>query len=596
VCDAVDRVWWDTAMHMRRTLLAVAVAAMAAVAILALVAAPNGGAGHSMARVHWNGSSWFLTGASYPGINRACDVGCRGQGGFVEHKRTVDRAFKRMARHGVRVVRWYVLADDAWQVKRDATGMPTGLATTKMYPDLDVALNAARRYDLYLHLVLLGDVSQVPATWVTDPSQRDALADVLGLMFERYSDTRHVLTWEIADTPERAIDAGLLPLADMQALTERLAAEVHDRSRAKVTLTSSSLDRVGSWSRLGLDYLGAQSWSTQTGTACAHCTTAAAVRAATGAIEPIAITATDLPASGAHDRLERLRARGYAGALAWSLLPTEHPGNPGATPSLPLDAIWRFTYATSDAGPRNKPLNPCLGPKAGTFWCPNLKMSPPANLFAGKRHGDTVLFSRNSINSVGLGPASLYGTRSGEFTMRAAQVLHRRNGRPIRIQTGARLLFKAIPGQYRYWKWNGAATFELWQLDGAGNPVRLMRTGPKTVYCLRDLRRTHGHLKRSPKRYVYPACSQKLGQRRVTLGTSVGWSDIYPSTYHENWIDVGGLKGCFSYVHIADPDDVMYESNEDDNRSQVVVRLPFKGNAKGCPRAKRIPTVADASY
>ena len=50
----------------------------------------------------------------------------------------------------------------------------------------------------------------------------------------------------------------------------------------------------------------------------------------------------------------------------------------------------------------------------------------------------------------------------------------------------------------------------------------------------------------SPRRLVYPACSTNSGQRRVTLGTSVGWSDIYPPTYPEQWLDVTGFRGCFA--------------------------------------------------
>jgi hypothetical protein len=115
------------------------------------------------------------------------------------------------------------------------------------------------------------------------------------------------------------------------------------------------------------------------------------------------------------------------------------------------------------------------------------------------------------------------------------------------------------------------------------------------VYCLRDLRRTKPWLAGSPQSQTYPACSQRLSQQRVVLGTSVGWSDVYPASYHENWIDVAGLRGCFAYVHIADPDNVMYESNEDDNTSSVVVRLPFTGSNRGCPGARPLPVTSGAN-
>ena len=77
-------------------------------------------------------------------------------------------------------------------------------------------------------------------------------------------------------------------------------------------------------------------------------------------------------------------------------------------------------------------------------------------------------------------------------------------------------------------------------------------------------------------------CSRDRGLRSVLLGTSVGWADIYPPAYPEQWIDVTGLRGCFAYVHIADPENGIYEANEDNNEAQVIVRLPFRSdNARG---------------
>ena len=61
----------------------------------------------------------------------------------------------------------------------------------------------------------------------------------------------------------------------------------------------------------------------------------------------------------------------------------------------------------------------------------------------------------------------------------------------------------------------------------------------------------------------------------MRLGTSVGWADVYPAAYPEQWINISGLRGCFAYVHTADPENRIYESNEDNNEAQVVVRLPF---------------------
>jgi hypothetical protein len=212
-------------------------------------------------------------------------------------------------------------------------------------------------------------------------------------------------------------------------------------------------------------------------------------------------------------------------------------------------------------------------------------MSPPFGMFLSRtRKGRLRLHAANSINSVGRGPAELRGRRDGRWTMAAKQVIYRRDGTARWLDTGARLGFKAIPGQGRYWKYIHAARFELWRLDKRGRRTKLVRVGPKVSYCLRDLNLTNPRLPGSPGSYRYPACSKDFRRRRVTLGTSVGWSDVYPSSYHEQHLNVTGLRGCFAYVHVADPKNGIYESNERNNRGTTVVRLPWRGKGRrGCP-------------
>jgi hypothetical protein len=131
-----------------------------------------------------------------------------------------------------------------------------------------------------------------------------------------------------------------------------------------------------------------------------------------------------------------------------------------------------------------------------------------------------------------------------------------------------------------YWKVHELARFELRRVGPQGKAGGVVRVGPKLNYCLRDLERTRpGH--RSPAGRHYPGCNQNPDQDRVTLGTSVGWSDIYPADYDKQWINVAGLRGCFAFVMTVDPQRLLFESSEDDNSSQRLVRLPFRGN-RGC--------------
>ena len=68
----------------------------------------------------------------------------------------------------------------------------------------------------------------------------------------------------------------------------------------------------------------------------------------------------------------------------------------------------------------------------------------------------------------------------------------------------------------------------------------------------------------------------------MRLGTSVGWSDIYPPTYDRQWVNVSGLRGCFAFVMRVDPEDLLYEENEHNNRSVRIVRLPYRDGPQHC--------------
>ena len=213
--------------------------------------------------------------------------------------------------------------------------------------------------------------------------------------------------------------------------------------------------------------------------------------------------------------------------------------------------------------------------------CPDLEMRPPFDLERARSGGGTpILQAANSIDSVGRGPASLRGKRSGRLSMDAKQVVWDRDPGKSLIDTGAKLAFKRVPGQGRYWKFRDAARFELWGLDDEGNRTRRVEVGPKQVYCLRDLDHTHPGMKRSPNRRFFPSCNQNPGKKRVTLGTSVGWSDVYPHTYHQNFIELDDVPegGCYAYVHIADPRNGISELDESNNEASTVVFLTRGGD------------------
>jgi hypothetical protein len=222
--------------------------------------------------------------------------------------------------------------------------------------------------------------------------------------------------------------------------------------------------------------------------------------------------------------------------------------------------------------------NPCDGPEAADLLCPNLRIGPPTDLYV-QGH---LLRATSDVRSRGRGPMELRGRRNGWHTMRTNQRIYRAGGGHITVPSGATLRFADV-GEYfggSYWKVHQLARFELRRVGSAGEVGDVVRVGPKLNYCLRDLERTRPG-RRSPSSRHYPGCNQDPYRDRVALGTSVGWSDIYPADYDKQWIDVAGLRGCFAFEMTVDPQNLLFESNEDDNSSHRLVRLPFRGDG-GC--------------
>jgi hypothetical protein len=226
--------------------------------------------------------------------------------------------------------------------------------------------------------------------------------------------------------------------------------------------------------------------------------------------------------------------------------------------------------------------NPCEGPEARFLLCPNLRIAPPSEIYAQKVGRHLLLRATSDVQSRGAGPMELHGRRDGPRSMKTNQRIYKKGGGHITVPSEAKLHFTYV-GTYfggSYWKVHQLANFELRRVAPDGTVGDVVRTSPKLNYCLRDLTRTQPSGKSPPGR-VYPGCNQNPFRNRVRLGTSVGWSDIYPAAYHQQWIDVAGLRGCFAYRMIVDPKNHLFESNENDNMSQRLVRLPYKGKP-GC--------------
>jgi hypothetical protein len=238
-------------------------------------------------------------------------------------------------------------------------------------------------------------------------------------------------------------------------------------------------------------------------------------------------------------------------------------------------------------------VNPC-NDVVLQLVCPDLRMAPPSHLRVRKVGKVVRLLAENRIVNVGQGPLELRAKHTGSPASTgyrfasATQVIRNRAGAPVFFPLAGFVYWKAIPGQGHYWKFWRAARFELWTLNPDGSRAKLQRTGPKLSYCFRDLDRVR-QWKRTPRKRIYPACSQTFGRKELRLGVSPGWADVYPATYHENWISITGLRGCFAFVHRADPLGDLVEEHEDNNIGRRIIQLPPRRGSvapRDCPRPR----------
>jgi hypothetical protein len=238
------------------------------------------------------------------------------------------------------------------------------------------------------------------------------------------------------------------------------------------------------------------------------------------------------------------------------------------------------TTTTTTTAPA--PSNPCAR-TALHLRCPDLVMSAPSEVHLDRStiHGRVLLRATSSVNNRGVGPIELRAHRAAHGWV-VYQAIYDRRGHAHLFHSDAQLVYKYVPGERyghgyvepaSYWKIRHVAAFQLWSLDARLRPVQLVRSGPKVDYCLRDLSLTQPSY-RAPRLPVYPACSRGAGIARDVLGTSVGWSDIYPYGYPEQWIDVTGLRGSFAFVQIANPDGLWHETSVANNVSETFVSLP----------------------
>lgn len=122
--------------------------------------------------------------------------------------------------------------------------------------------------------------------------------------------------------------------------------------------------------------------------------------------------------------------------------------------------------------------------------------------------------------------------------------------------------------QHNHFHFDDFAAYELRELlpDGTPDfsPNGLLAASPKVSFCLQDSRRERAD---APPQF-YRACLGAL------QGISPGWSDVYGHTLAGQMLPVSAIAdGTYALVFVADPSDLLHESDETNNLAWATVEI-----------------------
>ena len=238
-----------------------------------------------------------------------------------------------------------------------------------------------------------------------------------------------------------------------------------------------------------------------------------------------------------------------------------------------------------DDAPAWGPVDETMSPDPATLL-PDLDQQAPSGILVMRSEGRTRLGFTSAVDNIGKGPIHIRGTRLGaRRTMRADQLIHRRDGTLRVVPEIGRLAYEAHP-PHRHWHLEPYEAYELHPVEDS----TVVRRDGKSGFCLLD---RWGHAVRrpgvvpGPPRFVGDCSALQPDARRVDQGSSVGYTDRYPGFFHGQDIEITGLPaGLYVLVHRANPERRIREIRYSNNEASVLIRISAPDPLTGAPTAR----------
>lgn len=312
----------------------------------------------------------FVVGANLPWLDYGQDFGAnawqpRGGLGRPERRERLRRALGDLAGSGASLVRWWLLGDGRAGLVEDGEGRIAGL-DDRVFTDVDTAIDGLREARLRVLFVLidflwLDTPRQVSGArlggrrhHVRDPSLRARLLEhVFAPIAERYGLEPAVAGWDLMNEPEWAtLGVGTLDprrsvtLREMRAFLADTASVFRARARQPLSVGLASARWLPLVEGLDLDLLQVHWYESLD-----PVTALARPVESLGVGRPLLLG--EFPTRGAslspRSILDMAREAGYAGALAWSALATDHATDGKACHHVLRDWCGRLARAPREA-------------------------------------------------------------------------------------------------------------------------------------------------------------------------------------------------------------------------------------------------------
>ena len=317
----------------------------------------------------------FLEGANLPWLNYGGDFGSsawspNGGVGRPESRENLYRIFLELNERGIHTVRWFLFCDGRAGIRFSAAGTPIG-PDQFIFTDLDAALEIASACNLKIIFVLLdflwfAKADQVNGVRVRGRGnvisgvyrQLSLRRKVLKPLLKRYGRSPVILAWDIVNEPEwvtrgfgGSIAGTAVAFLTMRGFIKKTARLVHRHTRQLATVGLANASGLPLVRYTGLDFYQVH-WYDQWDTV--------------APLErPVPEWNLDRPlllgefptknsARSPQAIIDASRQSGYCGALAWSVLGTDHASGI----DLGGQAALLLNRAQASPPPLSPPRNP----------------------------------------------------------------------------------------------------------------------------------------------------------------------------------------------------------------------------------------------